>query len=88
MAKQSAPSEHAYAILVDSRVPGTLPFKWSIIDSRTREVVEASGAGHRTMEAAFTAAGPARSREGRLVPITYPEVLDAAPVPGTSSSGG
>jgi hypothetical protein len=46
------------------RLPGggALPFKWSIIDSRTRDVVEASEAGHRTMEAAFMAAGPALRR--------------------------
>jgi hypothetical protein len=40
-------------------VVGALPFKWSIIDARTQEVVEVSEVGYRTMEAAFTAAGPA-----------------------------
>jgi hypothetical protein len=62
MPKQPTLSEHAYAILIDSRGAGALPFKWSIIDSRTRDVVEASEAGHRTMEAAFMAAGPALRR--------------------------
>jgi len=59
MAKQPTLSEYADAILIDSRAAAALPYKWSIIDARTRDVVEASEAGHRTMEAAFTAAGPA-----------------------------
>jgi hypothetical protein len=59
MPKQQILPEHAYAILIESRAAGALPFKWSIIDARTREVVETSGVGYRTMEAAFTAADPA-----------------------------
>jgi hypothetical protein len=59
MPKQPILPEYAYVILVESRVVGALPFKWSIIDARTREAVEASEVGYRTMEAAFTAAGPA-----------------------------
>ena len=47
-----------YAITVSSRTAGALPFKWSIVNARTREVVQASPNGHRTMEEAFAAAGP------------------------------
>jgi hypothetical protein len=62
MAKQPTLPEHAYAILIDSRTGRTLPFKWSIVDARTRAVVESSKIGHHTMDAAFTAAGPALRR--------------------------
>jgi hypothetical protein len=57
--QHTSPSERAYAIMVNSRTAGPLPFKWSIVDARTRAVVQASRNGHRTMEEAFTAAGPA-----------------------------
>jgi hypothetical protein len=56
--KHNSLSEHAYAIMVSSRTAGALPFKWSIVDARTREVVQSSLDGHRTMEEAFAAAGP------------------------------
>ena len=58
MAHSPASSEHAYTILIDSRPARKLPFRWNIADSRTRAVVEASEIGHRTMDGAFTAAGP------------------------------
>jgi hypothetical protein len=58
MAHSPTLSEHAYAVLIDSRQGNKLPFRWNIVNSRTREVVQTSEIGHRTMDAAFTAAGP------------------------------
>jgi hypothetical protein len=49
-------ADHGYAIMVDSRT-AALPFAWSIVNARTREVVRVSRVGHRSMEAAFTATG-------------------------------
>ena len=55
-------TDDGYAIVVNSyRTAGALSFRWSIVNARTRAVVQASSVDHRSMEVAFAAAGPTPS---------------------------
>ena len=62
-------TDHAYAIMVSRRTTPVLPFRWSIVNAETRDVVQESSIGYRSMEVAFEAAGPAlREWEAKRIP--------------------
>ncbi len=52
-------AERPYAIQVINRGSQLLPYTWTILDARTRTVVQTTPTGFRNMEEAFKAAQPA-----------------------------